>query len=197
MSLLVVTDVSGSMASPAPGTTTPLIDLVRQGCRSLGELLPDGAQLGIWEFGVALDPPRDYRVLLPSGPLTGAHRADLNTVLGGLAARRTGTGLYDTILAAYTSARDGYQPNVPNQVLLFTDGRNEDDPNTITAEQLSAQLTAARDPARPVQLAIVTFGKLPDPGVLKDALAQLRGDREGPGATVRRNRGGRSPLADG
>jgi Ca-activated chloride channel homolog len=175
MNLLIVTDVSGSMAKAAPGTTTALIDLVRQGCQTVGDLLPADAQIGIWEFGVNLDPPRDYRTLLPIGPLDDTRRANLRQALGTLAAQETGTGLYDTIIAAYKTARDSYQAGVPNQVMVFTDGRNEDDPQTITPAQLTAELAAAKDPARPVQLSVVTFGDLPEAGLLEDAVKPVDG----------------------
>lgn len=175
MSLLIVTDVSGSMAKPAPGTATPLIDLVKQGCQTVGDLLPADAQLGIWEFGVDLDPPHDYKTLVPIGPLDDARRANLRQALGTLAAQETGTGLYNTIVAAYKTARDSYQAGVPNQVMVFTDGRNEDDPQTITPAQLTAELAAAKDPARPVQLSIVTFGDLPDAGLLEDLVKPVDG----------------------
>jgi hypothetical protein len=175
MSLLIVTDVSGSMAKPAPGTATPLIDLVRHGCRTVGDLLPADAQIGIWEFGVNLDPPRDYKTLLPIGPLDDPRRAGLRQAVGALAAQETGTGLYDTILAAYKAVRDSYQAGVPNQVMVFTDGRNEDDPQTIMPAQLTSELAAANDPTRPVQLSVVTFGDLPDVGVLEDAVKPVDG----------------------
>ncbi len=72
--LLVVVDVSGSMNDPAPGSNQPLIQLVAQGCEQLENLLPDDSRLGIWEFGTQLDPPRDYRELLPAESLTESHR---------------------------------------------------------------------------------------------------------------------------
>ncbi|HEY0639024.1 MAG TPA: VWA domain-containing protein, partial [Pseudonocardiaceae bacterium] len=171
--MLLVVDVSGSMAAPAPGTATPLIDVVREGCAQLGALLPDDSELAVWEFGSALAPPFDHRVLLDRHELDPAHRAALGGVTAALAARRTGTGLYDTLLAAYLAARDGYRDGVPNHVLLFTDGRNEDDPGSITAEQLTAALTAAVDPARPVQLTVVTFGPEPDTDLLTSVLAPV------------------------
>jgi hypothetical protein len=158
VNLLMVIDISGSMKDPAPGTATPLIDVVRQGCQALEQLLPDDARLGLWEFGHNLVPPNDYRELLPGAPLAAAHRQAWNGAVGALAARRTGTGLYDTILAAYTAARDGYQTGMPNHVFVFTDGRNEDDPGGITVEQLTEGLKAATDPARPVQLSVVAYG---------------------------------------
>jgi hypothetical protein len=168
--LLVVIDVSGSMAAPAAGSGRPLIDLVREGTNRLGELLPDDSQLAVWEFGSQLDPPRDHRVLLPRAPLTAEHRQALAGVTAAMAAQQTGTGLYDTLLAAYLAGRESYRPGVPNHVLLFTDGRNEDDPGSLTAEGLTEALTAANDPARPVQLTVVTFGAEPQADLLTAVL---------------------------
>lgn len=173
--LLVVIDVSGSMSDPAPGSATPLIELVRQGCRSLGPLLPDDAQLGLWEFGVKLDGDRDQRVLLPTAALAEPHRRALNTAVDRLAVQKTGTGLYDSILASYIAARDTHRPGVANQVLVFTDGRNEYDANSVTAEELSAKLKAAEDPDRPVQLSVVAFGQRPEAKLLGAILKPVGG----------------------
>jgi hypothetical protein len=175
MSLLIVTDVSGSMAEPAEGNSMSRIDLVKRGCRTVGELLPDDSRLGLWEFGSQLDPPRDHRTVLPTDRLTETQRAALDRAVGALAARRTGTALYNTILAAYVAARDGYQADVPNQVLLFTDGRNEDVSATISAAQLTQRLADAKDPERPVQLTVVTFGQLPEADALRDAIKPVDG----------------------
>jgi len=125
----------------------------------VGRLLPAESRVGLWEFGIALDPPRDHRVVLPTAPLTDAHRAAMDAAVGRLAAVRTGTGLYDTILAAYIAGRDAVEAGVSNQVLIFTDGRNEADPQGITLAQLTAELRRAKDPARPVQLSVVAFGQ--------------------------------------
>ncbi len=159
--VLIVVDVSGSMADPAPGSRTRLIDLVRRGVRSAARLLPDDSRMGLWEFGVRLDGARDHRQLLGATALTATHRRALDEAVDRLDARRTGTGLHDTILAAYRSAVRNHRPGVLNQVMIFTDGRNEDDPGGLSGGRLSRALQAARDDKRPVQLSVVSFG---DPG---------------------------------
>jgi hypothetical protein len=53
---------------------------------------------------------------------------------------------------------------------VFTDGRNEDDVETISIEQLTKQLAAAQDPQRPVALTIITFGPEADAELLMTAL---------------------------
>src|SRR4029453_10749818 len=98
---------------------------VRPGVRWMENLLPDDSRVGLWEFGAQLDPPRDYRPLLAPGPLNAAHRQATVNACGRLKTYSTGTGLYDTILAAYNAAKQTYRPGVPNRVLLFTDRLNQ------------------------------------------------------------------------
>jgi von Willebrand factor type A domain len=174
-SILLAVDVSGSMQQPAPGTGTPLIQLVQQGCLAVGQMLPDQSSLGLWAFGSQLDPPRDYRVLLPTAALTEGQRAGLSGAVGKLTAEQTGTGLYDTILAAYKSATASYRGGVANEVVVFTDGRNQDDAGSIDIGQLTAGLKAATDPKRPVQLTVVAFGAAPDATALQTAIGPVNG----------------------
>jgi hypothetical protein len=174
-SILLAVDVSGSMLEPAPGTDTPLIDFVRQGCLAVGRLLPDQSSLGLWAFGSQLDPPRDYQVLLPTAPLTEGQRAGLAGAVGKLVGQRTGTGLYDTVLAAYKSATASYRKDVGNQVVVFTDGRNEDDPDSISAGRLAAALKATADSDRPVEITVVAYGSRPEVDVLEKVLAPVDG----------------------
>ena len=173
--LLVVVDVSGSMAVRPAGSPSSRIELVRQGCRSVAALLPDDSEMGLWEFGTKLDGARDYRTLLAMTPLNTPHRTALAAAVTRLDSRKTGTGLYDTILAAYTSARNAYQDGVPNQVLVLTDGHNEADDNSLSAAQLAAALGKAADPERPVQLSVVTFGKASDAEVIGKAVDPVKG----------------------
>ncbi len=170
--VLLVIDVSGSMAEPAPGSDTPLIDLVREGVLGLAELLPDDSRMALWQFGAQLDPPRDYEELLPWAPLDAAHRDALAEATTAMTVTDTGTGLYDTTLAAYQYARDNYREATPNHVIVFTDGRNEDRPGSIDIDELASGLSEATDPARPVQLTIISFGADTDAELLQSALEE-------------------------
>ena len=173
--LLVAVDVSGSMNSPAAGSKSSRIALVRQGCRSIATLLPDESHMGLWEFGSQLNGNKDYRSLIDIAPLDAGHRKALGGAVSNLTAQATGTGLYDTILAAYTSARNAYRPGVPNQVLVFTDGRNEADKHSLSAAQLAGALKKAANPERPILLSVVTFGTANDAKVVNNAVAPVEG----------------------
>ena len=118
-----------------------------------------------------------HRPLLQPAPLSPQHRAAWTAAVDGLAVRNTGTGLYDTILAAYTTARDAYVAGMPNQVFVFTDGRDE---TPVDAPQLATALAAARDPKRPVQLSIVSYGREKDRAALEAVVDAVDGYVETP-----------------
>jgi hypothetical protein len=170
LNITMVVDVSWSMSDPAPGSSKPVIDLVRGGSRTVGEMLPDASRVGLWTFGSHLSGTRDYKVVVPIGPLTAQHRKALAGAVRALAPQHTGTGLYDTILAAYTSARNAWTPGQSNQVMVFTDGINDDDPGSISLAQLTQSLKKAQDPKRPVQLSVVGFGEHAELGAVTKAL---------------------------
>lgn len=166
----LVIDISSSMASPPPGADVPVLDLVKAGLADMTALLPDDSRVGLWQFGNQLDPPNDWVELVPIGPLEPGQRDELATALDGMIAIDTGTGLYNTMLDAYLHAQENYREGVPSHAVVFTDGVNAFRPGSLTVEELTAELEAARDPQRPVQLTVVAMGAEPDAEVLASAL---------------------------
>ncbi len=172
--MLIVLDVSGSMNEPAPGTRTPKIALVRQGISQVNALLPDSAELGLWQFGAQLAPPDDWQTLVAPAALAAAQRTAVSGVAKRLQARPTGTGLYRTILAAYRYQQSHYRTDMPNEVVLFTDGVDQDDPISISLAQLHAGL-AATDPNKRIQLSIFGIGRAVPADVLQTAVTPVGG----------------------
>jgi Bacterial extracellular solute-binding protein/von Willebrand factor type A domain len=175
-SLLLVVDVSGSMAATAPGSTRSLIELVKAGCRATGGLLPDDASLGLWKFGANLQPGLglDYQPLSSLTQLTPEHRRAFTSAVDQLQAQPTGTGLYDTVLAAYRFAAARYRPGIPNTIMVVTDGR-QDDPNGIGLGQLQTALRAAADPKQPIEVTIAALGGATDTTALNDVVEPIAG----------------------
>jgi von Willebrand factor type A domain len=172
--MLIVVDVSGSMSDQLPGAGATKIDLVRQGINQVNSLLPSDAQLGLWQFGSQLAPPNDWQPLTAIAPLNTSQRNAVQTAATNLAARPVGTGLYDTILAAYRYQQAHYVPGLPNQVIVFTDGVNEDDPVTISIDQLKAGLAAAGK-QKYVQLSVFGFGASIPADSLSSAVSPVDG----------------------
>ncbi|WP_092807213.1 substrate-binding domain-containing protein [Rhodococcus globerulus] len=157
---LVAIDVSSSMDFPAAGGKTRM-DLTTAAALTGNQVFPDSVAAGLWAFSQGMNGTQDYQELVP------IRRYD--TMVGGLTQRslmaeqtktltklkRGATGLYDTTLAAFRKVQESYDPRAVNSVIILTDGANED-PDSITREQLLDVLEREQDPARPV--IIVTIG---------------------------------------
>ncbi len=157
--LLAVIDVSGSMKEPVPtaGNLTREQVTVEAARKGLA-LLDDTWAVGLWIFSTLLDGAKDYKELVPIGPLT-TQRSQLTAALPNIVPKSNGdTGLYDTIFAAYQAMKDGWDPGKVNSVVIFTDGKNDDPPGGLNIDQLLAELQKANDPAKPVQVIVVGIG---------------------------------------
>lgn len=169
---LVVEDVSGSMAATTGSGTRA--DLMREASLSGLKMFPNNAQIGFWVFSIDRGGPGiDYKEAAQIRPL-GARSADgrthrdvlADTVKRELADSHGGTGLYDTTLAAYKKVQSTYDPNYSNSVIIMTDGTNED-ANSISLEQLLAELKKMQDPARPVLILTIGISDSADAKALK------------------------------
>ncbi len=156
--MLAVLDVSGSMATPVPtaGGATREQVAAEAARRGLG-LLDDTWAVGLWTFSTKLDGDNDWKQVVPIGPLS-SQRQDLLTGLAGVQTKvNGGTGLYNTVLAAYKTVQASWDPGRVNSVVLFTDGKNEEAPG-LSLDQLIDALNKAKDPARPVVVVALGIG---------------------------------------
>jgi Ca-activated chloride channel family protein len=169
VSVLALIDVSGSMADPVPGTDRTKLQIAVAAASAGLQLFDDADHIGLWEFSSEIDGDRDYRELVPLGPASGR--------IGGVTRRQasitaqqalrplSGTGLYDSLLAAYQSAVAHYQPDYVNTVVLITDGKN-DDKVSIGLDGLLSRLQQSYQLARPVHIVAIAYGQDADYGVL-------------------------------
>lgn len=163
----VLIDVSGSMDEPVPGTGKSRMELTMQAAVAGVRLFKPTTRISWWLFSTRLDGEKDHTVLLPMRTVaehlaTGA----LDKLRGVRAVPDGGTGLYDTVLAAYRDARQNWEPGRINVVTVLTDGQN-DDRNGITLEQLLAELKKLQDPRRPLLMTGIGIGDGVDPAELE------------------------------
>lgn len=178
---LVVQDTSGSMAEPAGNTTRA--GLLTEASMTGLQLFPNNTMIGGWTFGIDKGGPgQDWKWMSPIRRLDapaatgGTHRDELaRAVQAGLAPSQLGggTGLYDTTLAAFKEVQNTYDPNYSNSVIVMTDGENED-PGSISLNDLLAQLKRLEDPARPVLVLTIGISDDADTKSLK-AIADATG----------------------
>lgn len=174
--LLAVIDVSGSMGAEVPGLpgVTRIAYAMEAAAAGLG-MLPPGSEAGLWEFSTDLAPGSDHREVVPMGEIAGSHGRLLAAGLRGLTAIPDGgTGLYDTTLAAVRRMRADFDPMRTNAVVLLTDGANSDD-DGLDLTVLLDRLRAENDPARPVPVIAVAYGKDVDAGALRAISAETGG----------------------
>lgn len=159
--LLVVTDVSGSMAQTVPGAGgATRMDLVRSAILEGLRLAPDGTVAGLWRFSASLTPSTDYETVAPLAELSAATRPAMRHAIEGLRVDPDGgTGLYSTTLAAVRSVRASYDASRVNTVVVLSDGRDQDDwAHGISLDHLLAALKAEADPRRPVEVVGIAYG---------------------------------------
>ena len=156
--VLVLLDVSGSMADPVPGTGSNRMAITLKAAELGIGLMKPTTKVGVWLFSTKLDGDKDYEELLPVAPISEQVDSDAFEKLRQVKALQNGaTGLYDSTLAAYKDARQNFEPGRINTVAVLTDGRNED-PDSITRDRLLTELAKLQDPQRPIRLVGIGIG---------------------------------------
>ncbi|MBF9134538.1 substrate-binding domain-containing protein [Plantactinospora sp. S1510] len=173
--MLAVLDVSGSMAARLPGSAQTRISATIKAAKGGAELLLGTTELGVWEFSTDLDGERDYREVVPVGPV-GPRRAEIAKALDGVRVKPNGaTGLYDTTLAAYRDATRNWTAGRINMVLVLTDG-TDDNASGISRAKLLDELAGLRDKRRPVPILFIGVGSEIDSDELRQ-IARATGGR--------------------
>jgi len=165
--VLLVIDVSGSMADDGGGGETKLDLAKKAAVNALSQFGPnDQVGLRIFSTGISPKEPTDYLDLVPIGPIA-ANREQIAARLRSLVPTR-GTPLYTTAIASFDLISKQYKPALINAVVLLTDGRNEDARNDDLAGTL-AKLTSGTEGGsdRPVRLFTIGFGKDADQSALR------------------------------
>ncbi|MEO6087661.1 MAG: substrate-binding domain-containing protein [Umezawaea sp.] len=172
----VLLDVSGSMAAAVPGTDANRMTLTLEAAELGIKLFKQSTKIGLWRFSTNLDGPLDYKELLPVLPVgEQLNNGALDKLRQVRAIENGSTGLYDSVLAAYTSARQNWEPGRINLVVVLTDGKNED-PAGITQDQLLVELAKLQDPKRPLQIIGIGIGPDIDPVELRTISQATGGD---------------------
>lgn len=167
--MLAVFDISGSMATKVPtARNATRAQVTREAARRGLGLFDDKWSLGVWVFSTELQGAgsQDWREVVPISPLA-TSRARLLNSLGALEPKENGaTGLFDTLLAAYKNVQDGWAAGRINSLVMFTDGKNEDDKG-LSQQQLVDELKKVVDPKRPIRVVIIGIGDGVDRGQLE------------------------------
>jgi Ca-activated chloride channel family protein len=170
--VLLVMDVSGSMAEQVPGTGKTRMQLAKDAARGAVQLFADDVNAGLWIFSTKQDGARDYRSLVPIGkvsdPLNATTRRDQLSAAINKLTPVGDTGLYDTAAAAQDAVVNAYKPGATNLVVLITDGKNDDTTGGLSLDQLRAKLVANAKSDKKVPVVTVGFGNDADFAALQE-----------------------------
>jgi Ca-activated chloride channel family protein len=163
--LLAVIDTSGSMGDSAEdGTGATRLQVLQQAVLRADALFSPKSNVGSWKFSTNLDGDKDYKEMVPIGPVGGTlpdgtpRRKALDNAIYNQLIPDGSTGLYDTMLAAYKNLQSHWVgENKLNLLVIMTDGQNED-PNGISQPELIQQLKAVANPDKPIQVLIIGYG---------------------------------------
>lgn len=173
--MLAVFDISGSMEAVVPGSSESRMQATVKAAQDGVKLMLPTTELGVWEFSTDLDGRRDYREVVPVGPI-GPRRDDIIRRIDRMRAEPAGrTGLYDTALAAYRDGTRNWTPGRINMVLILTDG-TDDNASGIGRAALLRELGGLVDRKRPLPILFIGVGPEIDAAELNQ-IAEATGGR--------------------
>jgi len=167
---LAVIDVSGSMAEGATGADGTRLDVAAAAAAEAVKLSVDDSGFGLWEFSTDLG-RRHHRELVAMGPLgenvgTVTRRQAVEDALAAMEPRQD-TALYETVLAAYREAKRSFVPDRVNNIVLLTDGRQDNPDGTLGLGRTIRRLRRLADSERPVGLIAIGYGGQADLNALE------------------------------
>ena len=168
--VLLVLDVSGSMAEPAdpddPSSDTKLDLAKRAAIEALDEFKADD-QVGLRVFSTNLGPNEDenYLDLLDVQAMSTNRERLASQIRDQLP--QNATPLYEVTQESFTDMGDGYDPSLINAVVLLTDGVNDDGDPSDDRAQLDELITTLRrgtdgENAQPIRVFTIAYGKQAD-----------------------------------
>ncbi|SDT58663.1 substrate-binding and VWA domain-containing protein [Actinoplanes derwentensis] len=173
--MLAVFDISGSMEAVVPGSSESRMQATVKAAQDGVKLMLPTTELGVWEFSTDLDGRRDYREVVPVGPI-GPRRDDIIDRIDRMRAEPNGrTGLYDTALAAYRDGTRNWTPGRINMVLILTDG-TDDNASGVGRSALLRELGGLVDRKRPLPILFIGVGPEIDAAELRQ-IAEATGGK--------------------
>lgn len=164
--VMLVIDVSGSMAEPVSDQETKLDLAKRASIDALSEFKPeDLVGLRIFSTNISPNEPTSYLDLVPFGPISQNRELIANKISS--LQPTEGTPLYLTARDAFTDMKKAYDPSRINAIVLLTDGRNEDEFNDLSATLSSLRAGSEGQSSAPIRLFTIAYGEDADTAVLK------------------------------
>lgn len=165
--VLILVDASASMndqVTDSAGHKVTKVQLVRQAGVQAARLYGSETSVSLWAFNTA-NPKSPYTDVVPFGPIDGplagaTRRAAMEQAAARFSApKASGTPLYETVLLGEAAMQKIYNPQAFTMIALISDGKDQDSQFAMTEQKFLTKLKAQSDPAKPVPVYSVGFGK--------------------------------------
>jgi Ca-activated chloride channel homolog len=156
--IISLTDATAVMAQPvAPGGPTRMQIMQKTQVDGL-KLFTDDSEMSFWIYASGLAGGRDYQQMVPMAELDTAQRNKINSAVAANQPQATNTrGLYESVLAAYKSIKDGWDESRSNTVIVFTSGSNTKS-DGLSLDDVNLELERLTDPTKPIRVVLLGFG---------------------------------------
>jgi hypothetical protein len=169
----VTRSMGGTMTGPN-GNSEVRLNVLRQAAIDGLKLFTNDSQLGMWAYAAGLDGPKDYREVVPIGELDEAQRGRVTAAVNAAQPVPTDVcALFETLLDAYKTMKQGYDSKLSNTIVVFTDGKSNK-PGGLDLKRVQRELETLTDVTRPIRVILLGVG--PDVDMTQlEALAQTTG----------------------
>ncbi|WP_245931382.1 substrate-binding domain-containing protein [Actinokineospora auranticolor] len=181
----ILVDVSESMGTEGGGGRSRL-DWVRDALNKYTDYATAGS-LGVWPFSHELARGKPYQVAVPTGPVVN-RRDRVHEVLNGLEPAGR-TDFYESVVAGYRAAVQGYVPDRANHLIVITDGGAD---GSVDLAQAKAAIKRAANERKPVTVDVIAIG----PDVAREELLDLTASTGGRLAVLTDARGVTTALTE-
>ncbi len=165
---LALFDVTSSMRAGAGGGRTRTGVMTAAATEGLSLFAAD-SRVGMWVFADS------HHEVLPVDTLTPARRVEFADRMADATPTRTNRAeLYSTLLAAYRTMRDGYDPTRPNIIIVLTDG-GDDTAGGLARATFSQQVQQLADATRPIRIVLIGIDVAPADEADLQAIADVVG----------------------
>lgn len=168
-SLMLVLDTSGSMGGRLPNGMRK-IDILLQEITSSWDVWPNGMSNGLMIFNAKNGSNAvNIQTIVPLQPDTTVAwqktQQQLKPMLGAVPVGG-GTPLYEAIVDGWKYNTEHYQAGKENDLIVITDGSNQDSNSKVTVQQTITALSA-KDPSKPIKAYFVGLGPSADMSALQ------------------------------
>jgi hypothetical protein len=153
--VVAMVDATSSMALPLNGTAKSRMQVMKEAATTGLTFFTPESKLGLWAFV-----GKGHTNLVPLDTIGPSGSSQRNKLIGAVTSANPVPGvdacpLYQSIIAGYQEMLNGYDPELSNTLVVFTDGR---DTTGMDIRQVQRDLESLADVTRPIRVVLLGIG---------------------------------------